>query len=78
MTHHIILWKLKDEFTEAQKTEIKKNIKNGLDGLIKADVIYEKRLSSSNCDFMLDMYFRDAGALENFSVNISRKLFLLT
>ena len=33
MTHHIILWKLKDEFTEAQKTEIKKNIKNGLEGL---------------------------------------------
>lgn len=49
-----------------------------IDGLIKADVIYEKRLSSSNCDFMFDMYFRDAGALENFSVNISRKLFLLT
>lgn len=33
MTHHIILWKLKDELTEAQKTEIKRNIKNGLEGL---------------------------------------------
>ena len=33
MTHHIILWKLKDELAPAQKEEIKKNIKEGLEGL---------------------------------------------
>lgn len=30
MTHHIILWKLKDELTLSQKAEIKKGIKEGL------------------------------------------------
>ncbi|MCQ2187682.1 MAG: Dabb family protein [Bacteroidales bacterium] len=33
MTHHIILWKLKDELSDAQKIEVKKNIKDGLEGL---------------------------------------------
>lgn len=33
MVKHIILWKLKEEYTEEQKAEIKKGIKEGLEGL---------------------------------------------
>ena len=33
MVKHIILWTLKDEYTEAQKTEIRAGIKEGLEGL---------------------------------------------
>lgn len=33
MVKHIILWTLKDEYTEAQKKEIRAGIKKGLEGL---------------------------------------------
>ena len=33
MVKHIILWTLKDEYTEAQKAEIRAGIKEGLEGL---------------------------------------------
>ena len=33
MVRHIILWKIKDEFTEAEKTMIRAGIKSGLEGL---------------------------------------------
>ena len=32
MVKHIILWTLKDEYTEAQKKEIRAGIKEGLEG----------------------------------------------
>lgn len=73
---HVILWTISDELGPDEKKELVELAKSSMerfvkeiDGLIKADVIYEKRLSSSNCDFMFDMYFKDAGALEAFSVN---------
>ena len=33
MVKHVILWQLKDSFTEEEKTEIKADIKAGLEGL---------------------------------------------
>ena len=33
MVKHIILWTLKDEYTQAQKAEIRAGIKEGLEGL---------------------------------------------
>ena len=33
MVKHMILWKLKDEFTEEQKADIRAGIKEGLEGL---------------------------------------------
>ena len=33
MVKHVILWQLKDSFTEEEKTEIKAGIKAGLEGL---------------------------------------------
>lgn len=75
MTHHIILWKLKDELTDERKVEIKKNIKAGLEGLagkipgllsIKVNI---SGLPSSNVDLMLDSTFDSPEALKAYSVH---------
>lgn len=75
MVHHIIVWKLKEFKTLEEKEEVKKNIKNGLEGLkdvipglIHIKVITEG-LKSSNADLMLDSAFEDKISLNNYSVN---------
>ena len=75
MTHHIILWKLKDELSDSQKADIKKNIKEGLEGLagkipgllnIKVNT---EGLPSSNVDLMLDSTFDSPESLKGYSVH---------
>lgn len=72
MVKHIILWKLKEEYNNA---EIKQGIKNGLEGLngkipglleIKVET---DKLESSNADVMLYSVFEDEDALKGYSVN---------
>lgn len=75
MTHHIILWKLKEDLTSAQKEETKKNIKEGLEGLagripgllnIKVNI---DGLPSANVDLMLDSLFDSPESLKGYSVH---------
>lgn len=75
MTHHIILWKLKEDLTSVQKEEIKKNIKEGLEGLagripgllnIKVNI---EGLPSANVDLMLDSLFDSPESLKGYSVH---------
>ena len=75
MTHHIILWKLKEDLTAAQKEEIKKDIKEGLEGLagripgllnIKVNI---EGLPSANVDLMLDSLFDSPESLKGYSVH---------
>ena len=70
MVKHIILWQLKDEFTNEEKVRIKKRIKEGLEGLqgkvpgllsIKVNI---NGLDSSNADLMLDSAFVDESSLK--------------
>lgn len=75
MVRHIILWQLKDEYSEEQKQEIRAGIKEGLEslkgkipGLIDIKVQVE-RLASSNADAMLDSTFEDEAALKGYSVH---------
>ena len=75
MTHHIILWKLKDELTAAQKAEVKKDIKEGLEGLsgripglLSIKVITEG-LVSSNVDLMLDSTFDSLESLKGYAIH---------
>ncbi len=75
MVKHVILWTLKEEFTEAQKNEIKAGIKEGLEslagkipGLIEIHV-NTNGLASSNADVMLDSTFEDEAALKGYSVH---------
>ena len=75
MVKHIIIWTLKDSFSEAEKKEIKKNIKSGLEGLKgKIDGLTEikvqiDRLPSSNGDLMLDSTFTSVEALKAYAVH---------
>ena len=75
MVKHVILWKLKDEYSGEQIKEIKADIKAGLEGLkgvvpgiveIKVNI---DPLESSNCDLMLDSTFTDADALKGYAVH---------
>lgn len=75
MVKHIILWNLKDEFSNEKKVEIKRNIKQGLEGLIdKIPGMLEikvqiESLSSSSADLMLDSTFESTDALKNYSTH---------
>ena len=72
MVKHIILWKLKEEYNNE---EIKKGIKDGLEGLKgRIDGLLEikvqtERLESSNADVMLYSVFESEEALKGYSVN---------
>ncbi len=72
MVKHIILWKLKEEHNNA---EIKKSIKEGLEGLFgKIPGLLEikvqtEKLESSNVDVMLWSVFENEEALKGYSVH---------
>jgi hypothetical protein len=75
MVKHIILWKLKEEFSAAEKENIKAGIKAGLEGLkgiipgLEQIEVKTTGLASSNADVMLDSSFTDEAALKNYAVH---------
>lgn len=75
MVKHIILWQLKDEFSEAEKEKIKAGVKEGLEGLAGKipgllDIhVQIEGLASSNADMMLDSSFADEVSLKGYSVH---------
>ena len=75
MVKHVIVWTLKEEYSDAEKENIKKNIKEGLEGLkgkvpgiveIKVEI---NGLASSNTDLMLDSTFENEEALKGYSIH---------
>ena len=75
MVKHVILWVLKNEYSDEEKAEIKKGIKEGLEGLagqipglIEIKVNTDP-LASSNCDVMLDSSFTDEASLKGYAVH---------
>lgn len=75
MVKHVILWTLKEEYSDEQKKEIKKDIKEGLEGLkgripglvdIQVNI---DGLASSNADLMLDSTFEDEASLKGYAVH---------
>ena len=75
MVRHVIVWTLKDEFSDSEKEQIKAGIKEGLEGLsgkipglveIRVNI---DRLSGSSGDAMLDSLFENGEALKNYSSN---------
>ena len=75
MVKHIILWQLKEEYDDAQKANIKKGIKEGLEGLLgkieglSEIKVFTEGLSSSNADLMLDSTFESVDALKAYAVH---------
>lgn len=75
MIKHIILWKLKEEYSESEKESIKAGIKSGLEGLLgeieglTEIKVYTNGLASSNADLMLDSTFVSEDALKAYAVH---------
>ena len=75
MVRHVILWKIKDEYTEEQKKEIKEKAKINLEALVGKVpgltklTIQTDSLSSSNADLMLDSELVDEASLKGYAVH---------
>jgi hypothetical protein len=75
MVKHIILWKLKENFSASEKETIKAGIKEGLESLkgvvtgLEEITVQIHGLASSNADLMLDSTFTDEAALKNYAVH---------
>ncbi|MBO4323842.1 MAG: Dabb family protein [Lachnospiraceae bacterium] len=75
MVKHVILWKLKEELTGAEKETVKAGIKSGLEGLqgqipgLLSIKVNTNPLASSNCDVMLDSAFVDEASLKEYAVH---------
>lgn len=75
MVKHIIIWNLKEEFTEEERENAKAKVKEGLEGLIdKIDGLEEIKvitnpLASSNGDMMLYSIFKDEESLIGYQSN---------
>lgn len=75
MVKHIILWQLKDVYSQEEKEQIKAEVKESLEGL-KGQIpglldirVQTERLPSSNADLMLDSSFEDEAALKGYAVH---------
>ena len=75
MVRHVIVWTLKDEYSGEEKENIKRGIKEGLEGLkgvvpglLEIHVLTEG-LASSNGDLMLDSLFENEEALKGYAVH---------
>ena len=75
MVRHVIVWTLKDEYSDSEKKTIKAGIKEGLEGLkdkvpgIIEIKVYTDKLPSSNADLILDSSFENEDALKGYSVH---------
>lgn len=75
MVKHVILWQLKDELSAAEETEVKKGMKEGLEGLagripgLLTIRVYTEGLASSNADVMLDSTFVNEEALKAYATH---------
>ena len=75
MVKHVILWTLKDELSAEEKENVKKGIKEGLEGLkgqipgLVEITVNINGLESSNADLMLDSLFEDEAALKAYAVH---------
>ena len=73
MVKHVILWNLKESLSDAEKEEVKKGAKEGLENLIgKIPGLIDIKvntvgLPNSNADMMLDSTFESAEALKGYS-----------
>ena len=75
MVKHIILWQLKDELSQAERTKAKNEIKNGLEALkgvvpgLKEIKVNINPLETSNADVMLDSTMESFEALKGYAVH---------
>lgn len=75
MVKHIVLWKLKEELSTEEKAKVKREIKEGLEGLkekikelveIKVNI---DGLEGSTVDVLLDTVFENEEALRTYAAH---------
>ncbi len=75
MVKHVILWKIKEQYSEAEKETIKAEAKKALEALVGVVPgltfmqINTQGLASSNADLMLDSTLVDEAALKAYAVH---------
>ena len=75
MVKHVIIWNLKDEFSDEEKLVIKHNAKQNLEALVgKIDGLVDLKiqtefLSTSTGEMMLDSTFVDFDALRAYATH---------
>ena len=76
MVRHVILWTLRPELSESEKSKIKADIKRELEalkgqvpGLVDITVNIDNRLESSNCDLMLNSTLESPDALKAYATH---------
>lgn len=75
MIRHVILWKLREELSNAERERAAQKIKKELEALIgQVDGLMSVRVSiqpiaGSNMDLMLDSSFTDEAALEGYQMH---------
>lgn len=75
MVRHVIVWTLKDEYSDEEKAQIRLGIKEGLEGLsgripgLSEIHVFTEGLPSSSGDAMLDSLFENEDALKAYSSN---------
>ena len=73
MVKHVILWKLKEGYSEKEKEQIRQDAKKHLEGLkekvpqIREIHVQAECLDTSTADLMLDSSFDTAEALKEYS-----------
>jgi len=75
MVKHVILWTLKDEFSESEKKQIKKEMKEELEGLVgKVPGLIDMKIytngleTSKNAEVMLDSTLESFEALKAYAI----------
>ncbi len=75
MVRHIIIWSLREDLSEQEKTSALIKAKRGLEGLkgridgLESIKVHIENLESSNADMMLDSSFTDEAALKAYQTN---------
>ena len=75
MVRHIVMWQLKEEFSEEQKAEIRRGIKESLEGLVGkvpgliSCSVQTEFLPSSNVDVLLDAVVESPEAMKGYAVH---------
>ena len=76
MVKHVILWTLREEFSENEKNKIKKEMKEALEGLVgKVPGLIDMKIhtegleTSKNAEVMLDSTLESIEALKGYAVH---------
>ena len=75
MVRHMVIWRLKEEFSEEEKSRIRQGIKEGLEGLVGvvpglvSATVHTDLLPTSNMDVMLESVIESADMVKQYAAH---------